>query len=84
MPADAEYPEGLVVRTERHKVLVFKEGVVNNMERVGFGKGSRVLIEGKLVTTRFDRPDGEKVTSTRVYAEDAIMMQKRSPGARDD
>lgn len=61
-------------RTEWHTVAIFSEGLVNVVERF-LKKGSKVYIEGKLQTRKWQGQDGQDRYTTEVVVDINGSMQ---------
>jgi len=76
-------------RTEWHRVVIFSEGLAKVAEQY-LKKGSKVLVQGKLQTRKWQDNDGKDRYSTEVVLQgfDAklVMLDKASNGGqrRDD
>ncbi len=57
-----------VERTEWHRVVIFNEGLAGIAERY-LTKGAKVLVEGKLVTNKWDDRDGITRYTTEVQVQ---------------
>lgn len=71
-------------KTEWHAVVVFSEGLVKLVERY-LKKGSRVLVEGKIATRKWQDKDGADRWTTEIVLQgfDArLLMLDRAEGSR--
>ena len=68
-------------KTEWHSVAIFNEGLANTAERY-LRKGSKVYIEGKLQTRKWQGQDGQDKYSTEVVLQgfDGTLVMLDGPG----
>ena len=67
-------------RTEWHRVVIFNEGLAKIAEKF-LTKGAKVLIEGKLATSKWKDSDGNDRYTTEIVANEMLMLGGRSSGA---
>ena len=66
-------------RTEWHTVAIFSEGLVNVVERF-LKKGSKVYIEGKLQTRKWQDRDGNDKYTTEIRSDRIVLLGGRGGG----
>ena len=68
-------------KTEWHSVAIFNEGLANTAERY-LRKGSKVYIEGKLQTRKWQGQDGQDKYSTEIVLQgfDGTLVMLDGPG----
>ncbi len=66
-------------KTEWHNIVMWR-GLAEVAEKY-LKKGSQVLIEGKLQTRSWDKPDGSKAYMTEILADNLVMVGKRPEGS---
>jgi single-strand DNA-binding protein len=72
-------------KTEWHRVVIFDQRVGETVEKY-LKKGSRALIEGKLVTRKYTNKDGVEQSTTEVTVEQyrgQLLMLDRAAGGGD-
>ena len=66
-------------KTEWHSVAIFNEGLANVAEKY-LRKGSKVYIEGRLQTRKWQGQDGQDRYTTEIVANDMQMLDSRGGG----
>lgn len=74
-------------KTEWHRISCFNEGLCKVIEQY-LSKGSKIYIEGKLRTRKWQDKDGKDRYSTEVVLENfdakLVMLDGKNGGSRDD
>jgi single-strand DNA-binding protein len=71
-----------VDHTEWHRAVVFGKRA-EALSKI-LVKGSKIAVQGKLRTTKYEDKDGNEKYSTEIIADQIILCDKRSGGRDDD